>query len=352
MSVTCLIPAAGKGTRVRPLSNTLPKAMLTIAGKPTIYHIIDSVVQAGIKDFVIITGYLKELMESEILAAYPQLNIRFVRQEEQKGLGHACFLAREEIPQEESLLIVYGDTLFEADLKNVLQKEHSQIGVYAVEDPRRFGIVGLDEQKKFISKFVEKPDKPTSNLAIPGVNFFVQAKPLFDALEYIINADIKTKNEYQITDAFSRMLEIGHNMETFLLDAWYDAGTLDAIFDTNRILLKKYFELKHGEPLNSQEQKDNINDIRVKKDKHNNNIIEPVFIHPSASVYYSNIGPYTSISADAKIFESTISNSIIDKGSVVEQSMLYNSLCGRNVKVKNIDGKLILGDDAVALSEN
>ena len=120
MPVKCLIPAAGKGTRMRPLTHTLPKAMLPVAGKPSIFHIIDRAAKAGVKDFVIITGYLRELMESEILAAYPNLKIEFVEQKEQLGLGHAIYMAGTKFSKDDSMLLIYGDTLFEGGLALIL----------------------------------------------------------------------------------------------------------------------------------------------------------------------------------------------------------------------------------------
>lgn len=328
MDTVCLIPAAGKGTRVRPLSHTLPKAMISIAGKPTIYHIIDDVAKAGVKKFVIITGYLRELMESEILSAYPHLEIVFVEQKEMKGLGHACYLAKDVVSANQPLLIVYGDTLFEADLPAMLQKNDTQIGVSAVEDPRRFGVVELDENKEWIVNFIEKPDVPVSNLAIPGVNYFPRSSSLFSALQYIIENDIKGKGEFQITDAFSRMLEQGEKMQSFLLQAWHDAGTIQQIFDTNKILLERDF-----------------NEEDIAAFKNSNTIIEPVHIDAKAVVYHSTIGPHVSLAAGCKIFHSTIANSAIDQNTLVENSNLHDSLCGRNSKIKEFAGSLLIGDD-------
>ena len=172
MAIKCLIPAAGKGTRMRPFTHTLPKAMLPVAGKPIIYHIIDQAVKVGISDFIIITGYLKDLMESEILAEYPQLNIEFIEQTEQKGLGHACYQARDKVSSTDSLLIIYGDTLFTVDLNKFIQSKYTVIGGSKVEDPRRFGIIELDKDNQYITNLIEKPENPPTNLAIPGVNFF------------------------------------------------------------------------------------------------------------------------------------------------------------------------------------
>ena len=170
MPVKCLIPAAGKGTRMRPLTHTLPKAMLPVAGKPSIFHIIDRAAKAGVKDFVIITGYLRELMESEILAAYPNLKIEFVEQKEQAGLGHAIYMARGKFSPGDEMLLIYGDTLFDGDIETMMKSKDPVIGVFEVEDPRRFGVIEMgrrandQEPRRETGKICVKPGDPGSEL--------------------------------------------------------------------------------------------------------------------------------------------------------------------------------------------
>lgn len=336
MQVKCLIPAAGKGTRMRPLTHTLPKAMLPVAGKPTIFHIIDRAAQAGVKDFVIITGYLRELMESEILAAYPELKIQFVEQKEQLGLGHAIFMARDcflgttlqrpdgfhaaadpVTSESPGMLLIYGDTLFEGDIETMMQAKNPVIGVFEVEDPRRFGVIEKGAGQT-ITNLVEKPEKFVSNLAIPGVNFFPSAAELFGALEHIVKNDIRTKNEYQATDAFQYMLRDKKILFTWqILSAWDDAGTLDAILDTNKIILSRRGAGKmHA-------------------------------IAADARVSASDVGQYASVSEGTEITNSTLINCIVDRGSAVRNCKLKNSLIGRNAVVENVQGTIVVGDDAL-----
>jgi glucose-1-phosphate thymidylyltransferase len=316
MPVKCLIPAAGKGTRMRPLTHTLPKAMLPVAGKPTIFHIIDRAAKAGVTDFVIITGYLRELMESEILAAYPMLNIEFVEQKEQLGLGHAIYMAHSKFSTNDSMLLIYGDTLFEGDIETMMKSENPVIGVFEVEDPRRFGVIEKGTGQT-ITNLVEKPEKFVSNLAIPGVNFFPSAAELFAALEHIVKNDIRTKNEYQATDAFQYMLREKKMVFTWqLLTAWDDAGTLDAILDTNKIILTR------------------------------RGIGKMYAIAADAKVTNSDVGQFASVSEGAEITNSTLINCIVDRGSVIRNCKLENSLIGRNAHVDNVHGTIVVGDDA------
>lgn len=315
MPVKCLIPAAGKGTRMRPLTHTLPKAMLPVAGKPTIFHIIDRAARAGVRDFVVITGYLRELMESEILAAYPELHIEFVEQKEQLGLGHAIYMARGKFTPDDAMLLIYGDTLFEGDVETMMQAKNPVIGVFTVDDPRRFGVIEKGEGQT-ITNLVEKPEKFVSNLAIPGVNYFPNAGELFAALEHIVTNNIRTKNEYQATDAFQYMLREKKIVFTWqLLTAWDDAGTLEAILETNKVILSR---------------RGSGNTFAVAA---------------SAKVSGSEVRQFASISEGAEVTNSTLINCIVDRGSVIRNCHLENSLIGRNALLENITGSLVVGDD-------
>lgn len=315
MPVKCLIPAAGKGTRMRPLTHTLPKAMLPVAGKPSIYHIIDRAAKAGVEDFVIITGYLRELMESEILAAYPKLKIQFVEQKEQLGLGHAIYMARERFQPGDSMLLIYGDTLFEGDIETMMKSQSPVIGVFEVPDPRRFGVIEKGPGQT-ITNLVEKPEKFVSNLAIPGVNFFPSAEQLFSALDHIVKNNIRTKNEYQATDAFQYMLKEKKTMfEWQILTAWDDAGTLEAILDTNKIILSRLGAGKMSA------------------------------IAADAKLVNSQLDQYASISEGSQIENSILINCIVDRGTIIKNCKLENSLIGRNAFLENISGTIVVGDD-------
>ncbi|MBN8221400.1 MAG: NTP transferase domain-containing protein [Spirochaetes bacterium] len=300
---------------MRPLTHTLPKAMLPVAGKPSIFHIIDRAAQAGVKDFVIITGYLRELMESEILAAYPNLKIEFVEQKEQMGLGHAIYMARGKFQPGDAMLLIYGDTLFEGDIETMMQSKSAVIGVFEVEDPRRFGVIEMGEGQT-IKSLVEKPEKFVSNLAIPGVNYFPSSAELFAALDHIVQNNIRTKNEYQATDAFQYMLK--EKKISFVwqkLTAWDDAGTLEAILDTNKIILGRRGAGKM------------------------------FAVAGDAKVNGSQLEEYASVSEGAQIENSTLINCIVDRGSVLKNCKLENSLIGRNAHLENVTGTIVVGDD-------
>ena len=160
-NIRAVIPVAGVGTRLRPHTFTLPKVLLDVAGKPILAHILDKLIEYGITKATIITGYMGDLVEAFVTHKYPNLNVEFVEQKQMLGLGHAIWMGKDAYKTDEQLLIILGDTIFDVDLKNTIQEDISSIGVKEVEDPRRFGVVLLDENN-LISKFIEKPSEPIS----------------------------------------------------------------------------------------------------------------------------------------------------------------------------------------------
>ena len=232
-----IIPVAGVGTRLRPHTHTLPKVLLHVAGKPIIAHILDDLPALGIRKAVLIVGYMGDLVREYVVRNYPRLEAHFVEQPERLGLGHAVSLAAAHV-DDQPILIILGDTIFEADLRGVLAGPTHSIGVKAVDDPRRFGIVETDRSGK-VTLLIEKPERPASNLAITGIYYFTHAGPLLAALEEIQRKDIRTKGEFQLTDAMELMVQNGETLTTFPVAGWYDCGKTETLLETNRILLSK-----------------------------------------------------------------------------------------------------------------
>ena len=160
-----IIPVAGVGTRLRPHTYTLPKVLLNVAGKPILGHILDALKAHEIDEATIIVGYMGDLVE-EYVRKHHTLKVNFIYQEERLGLGHSIWIARENIMGDEPLLIILGDTIFDVDLSLATNSGFSTLGVKSVEDPRRFGVVEME--KGFISRLIEKPENPTTNLALVG----------------------------------------------------------------------------------------------------------------------------------------------------------------------------------------
>ncbi len=318
-----IIPAAGIGTRLRPHTYTLPKALLYVAGKPIIAHILDDVVALAPSSIVLIVGYKGELIEKYVRKHYPQLQVDFVFQEERRGIGHAVDLTRKVADSGEPLLIVLGDTIIKTDLKKVVAHKTNVLGVKEVEDPRRFGVAEVEGGR--ISKLVEKPQEPQSNLALVGLYYLNDGKPLFDAVREIIERNITTNNEYQITDALELMIGRGAEFVPFVIDEWFDCGKPEAMLETNRKLLKNS---DHAPAIDGSI------------------VIPPVSISPGAEIVNSIIGPYVSIAERCVIHSSVVRDSVISEGATVTDALLESSLIGANAVIRGGFKKLDVGDSS------
>lgn len=316
-----IIPVAGVGSRLRPHTFTVPKVLLNVAGKPIIGHIMDKVIAAGFDSATIVVGYLGELIKDYITANY-KITVDFVEQEERLGLGHAIYLSRHTISKD-PILIILGDTVFDVDLDAMIKSEYSTLGVKEVADPRRFGVAEV--KNGFITQLIEKPEHPTSNLAIVGLYYIKRPDVLLDCLKEMIKRDVRTKNEYQLTDGLQIMLERGEKLTTFPIDGWYDCGKPETLLDTNRHLLH-------------QTQTNGVHEGVV--------IRPPVFISPKATVKSSVIGPYATIADGAMVEESIVRNSIVSENAKVENALLEDSIIGSNAVIKGGFKRINIGDSS------
>jgi len=315
-----IIPAAGIGERLRPLTLTRPKVLLPVAEKPILGHILDRIIESGIEDVTLIVGYMGDQVIEYVKNHY-DLNLDFVEQKERKGLGHAVWKGLNS--SNEPVLILLGDTILDLNYYKFAQSQYNIIGVMTVEDPRRFGIVEVKDG--WVSKLVEKPEKPLSNLAIAGIYLLQSQERLKKAIEYIIENDITTKGEYQLTDALQVMLSWNDRMKTENIEACYDCGTRKTLLETNRHLLEK---------------------IDYKANKYPNSvIIPPVYIHPKADIRKSIVGPYVSIGDGVTICDSVIEDSIISDGANLKNVCLKNSLLGSKSSIQGMYHIVDVGDN-------
>ena len=315
-----IIPVAGVGTRLRPHTFSNPKVLINVAGKPIIGHIMDKLIAAGIDEAIVIVGYLGDMVENWLTSHY-NIKFTFVTQSELLGLAHAIWMCKPFVFDNEPLLIILGDTIFDVDLDPVLKSPFSTLGVKVVDDPRRFGVAITDGEK--ILKLVEKPDTPVSNLAIVGLYFLLKAGPLFASINYLIDNDIKTKGEYQLTDALQHLIEKGETFTTFPVQGWYDCGKPETLLDTNEMLLKNNVSTKSYPGCI-------IND--------------PVFIADNAILENSIIGPYTTIGEQAVITNVISRNSIIGYNARVGNIMLDHSIVGNNAFITGSSQQINVGD--------
>ncbi len=321
-----IIPVAGAGTKLRPHTYTQPKALIPLAGRTILSIIIDQLKEAGIKDFIFIIGYLGEKIQDYVTDKYPELNCSFITQNERFGTGHAIDLTRE-IVGEEELLIVLGDTIAEYDLKIVMDSPYSMLGVKKVDDPRNFGVAEIDEDN-FISRVVEKPSIPKSNLALVGIYRIKETVQLFDCLQKINDNNIRSYNEFSLTDALECMIQQGAKFKAFKVSNWFDCGKKETLLESNAILLKKF---GGNIPENNNFQ--------------NTIIIQPVSIGEGCVINNSVIGPNVAIGEHSIINHSILKDSIIGAYSNINEIVLNNSLIGSDAEVKGVSRNLNIGDN-------
>jgi glucose-1-phosphate thymidylyltransferase len=326
-----VIPMAGLGTRLRPHTWSKPKQLVSVAGKAVLDHVLDtlsSIPDSMEIELINIVGYLGDQIESYIKSHYPNLKSYFVLQENPRGQSHAVQLAREYLHG--PMLIVFADTLIETDLTFLPHEPAEAVAwVKPVPDPRRFGVALVNDDGRVI-RLIEKPAEMSNNLAVVGFYYFKEARDLLDAIDEQMRRGMQLKGEFFLADAVNIMLERGLNMRIQKVETWLDAGTPEAILETNRYLLE------HGLDNNPAE----LNKDCVV-------INPPVFIHPSAKVSGSIIGPYVSLGAGCVVEKSIISDSILEDEAEAHGVILEDSLVGRRAVLKRRAGIINAGDNTV-----
>ncbi|MFH2030140.1 MAG: sugar phosphate nucleotidyltransferase [Bacteroidota bacterium] len=317
-----IIPVAGFGTRLKPHTFSHPKVLLNVGGKPILGHIIERLLEENIDKATFIIGHLGEKIQEYVTKTFPKLKSEFVVQEEMLGLGHAIYTAMPTVSEEE-VFIILGDTVFDVELKGVLTSKVTSLGVKYVEDPRRFGVAVTDE--KIVTKLVEKPQEPVSQLALVGLYYIANADLLKECLNELIENDIRTKGEYQLTDALQLMITKKEKITTFDVEGWYDCGKPETLLSTNKFLLER-----------------NGTNRRIS----NVVINDPVFISETASLKNCVVGPFTTIAENCRIENSIIKNSIIASNSNIKNAMLEDSIIGNNASIKGSFQRLNAGDSS------
>ncbi|MBT4098857.1 MAG: NTP transferase domain-containing protein [Gemmatimonadetes bacterium] len=316
-----VVPVAGFGARLRPHTHTRPKPLLQVAGQPIIGHILDQLAPLQIERIVLIVGYMGDRIVDYVRSRDEYSRVEFVEQKQMLGLGHAISLTRQVVGGD-PMLIVYGDTIFHADLPTVMRHGgDGALGVQHVDDPGRFGVVV--EEAGVVQRLVEKPTDYISDLAIVGVNHIRNSGMLFDCLDHLIQADQRTRGEFQLTDAFQRMVDAGAQLSTFPVDGWFDCGTQEALLATNKTLLSRLAP--------SAARQDLV-------------VVPPVHIDPTAQVSDAVIGPHVSIGAGARVNRAIISNSIVGEEAIVEEIVLEGSLIGFQAIVTGRAHHINVGD--------
>lgn len=320
-----VIPVAGAGTRLRPHTYSTHKVLLPVAGKPILEHIVDELLAVGVTEMVFVIGYLGDQIRDHLLTRYGERAQGFVFavQAEQKGLGHAIHMAKPHLAADEPVIIVLGDTVFRVDFQTFVEHPGSVLCVKEVPDPRRFGVVEVRDG--LAVHVVEKPSEPVSHLALVGLYKIRHSGALMEAIEELFAKDIRTKNEYQLTDALEILIRRGERMAVMPIEGWYDCGKAETVLETNRTLL----ELRPGP-----------------SDSPSSRVVPPVHIDPSAVCEDCVIGPFVSVGPAARLRRCVVRNSVIGPEAVLEDLVLEDSLVGRRAVAKGRKTRLNIGDDS------
>jgi len=305
-----IVPLAGKGTRLLPLTKRVPKPLVHVAGRPVMDYVMDTVAGFDVEELLVITGHLKEDVERYIRTHY-RIPARFVEQKTLDGTAGAINLARPWV--DSPVLIIFVDTLFDADLSLIrTQAADGILWAKEVEDYQRFGVIVTD-QNGYMKRIVEKPDTPVSRLANIGLYYIKDWRTLFDGITHVLGQQAGKGGEYYLTDAFQYMVDQGKKLYTASVGGWYDCGKVDTLLETNEHLLRT------GRGLVPPPAPGVV-------------IREPVRIEPGVTLANCTIGP----------------NVTIEGGSRVEGSTVEHSLLGRDVRLVRAQVKRsVIGDGQV-----
>jgi len=320
--VKVIIPLAGKGTRLRPHTYLTPKPMMKVAGKPVMSYVLDELKKLGnVEEIIYITGHLKEKVE-EYARAEMDVPSVFIEQKVQDGTAGAIALARDYVDQ--PVLIIFVDTIFDADLTRVKSVDADGIiWVKEVEDYQRFGVVVTDKDGN-MTKIVEKPKTPISKRANIGLYYIKNWKLLFEGIDHVLTQPMN-QGEYFLTDAFQYMIEKGAKIKVIDVEGWYDAGKIETMLETNQAMLTR-------------------GRARRPKNVGDSTIIDPVYIEDGVTLKNSKVGPNVSIGAGSVLEGVEVSHSIIGSKVKIKKSVLRNSLVGDDAIVEGVKGEMTVGD--------
>ena len=325
-----IIPLAGRGTRLRPHTLTTPKPLVRVAGKPVMSYILDDFPALGIDEVVFIVGYLRDEVERYIAENYPDLTSHFVVQEVQDGTAGAIKLAEPYVTGD--LLIVFVDTLFDADLTLPSKLDARWSGVIwakEVEDYQRFGVIVTDEDGG-MTRIVEKPSEPISKLANIGLYYIRDSPLLFEGGNHVLSGDTGPGGEFYLTDAFQYMVDKGARIRTAPVEGWYDCGKVETVLETNGHLL----ETSRGGI---------APDARMEDDAQ---VSGAVRVESDARVSNSMVGPHVTLERGAVVEDSTLRNCIVGTEAEIRGAHLQDSIVGSRAVVEGVRGRVNVAEYA------
>ncbi|MDF2932508.1 MAG: nucleotidyltransferase [Chryseobacterium sp.] len=329
-----IVPMAGRGSRLRPHTLTVPKPLIPIAGKPIVQRLVEDIAKVAgeeIEEVAFIIGDFGDEVEKSLLLIAERLGAKgsIYHQEEALGTAHAIKCAEQSMTG--NVVVAFADTLFRADF-TLDTNSDGVIWVKKVEDPSAFGVVKLDDYG-FITDFIEKPQTFVSDLAIIGIYYFNSGEKLMDEINHIMKNDIKVSGEYQLTTALENLRQKGAKFTLGKVDDWMDCGNKNATVETNsKILAYEKEEMSHFTSTSTIE---------------NSLIIPPCFIGENVKIMNSKIGPGVSVGNNTVIINSNIENSLIQENTKINHGNLSNSMIGNSAQYFGVAREISLGDYSV-----
>lgn len=323
-----VIPVAGLGSRLKPHTHTMPKPLMEVAGKPILEYIIENSLKLNPSEIIFVVGYMKESIKGYIDKFHLDLNCRFVEQKVRDGDGSAVRIALENLEEDEELLVIFGDTLIDFDLKEILRSKNvpdSIIFGMSVEDPEHYGIMNVKDNRE-IYEVEEKPKKPKSDIAIIGTYYFKSALMVKNILDEFHKKMETIKGEFKIVQVIKRYIEmVDRSIKVSIVKKWFDCGRVEVLLNANHYFLEK-------------SSKGNV------MVKGNSVIIPPSYVSKNAKIDNCVIGPYASIGDDCEIKDSVVKNSIVGYRSKIENLVMKNSLIGKDVVLHGKPTRINIGE--------
>ena len=327
-----VIPLAGKGTRLRPHTHVTPKPLLRVGDKPVMSYILDDLRELDVHEAVFITGHLKERVEEFMAEEYPDFRVHYVQQPVQNGTAGAVELARPYI--DEDILIIFVDTLFDADLAMVKRLPDDVAGVIwvkEVEDYQRFGVVVTDDEGN-MRQIIEKPAEPISRLANIGLYYIRDWRLLFEGIDHVLASGPGPSGEYYLTDAFQYMIDRGAKIRTVPVEGWYDAGKPETLLETNRHVLST------TRPARPAEKAGLV-------------IHDPVHVADGVELEDAEIGPNVTVGRGSSVRGSRLRDTIVGANARLTECDLHDSLVGNDVQLSGVKGQVDIGDHSIVQLE-
>lgn len=326
-----IVPMAGRGSRLRPHTLTIPKPLVPVGGKPIVHRLVADIArlcEEPIEQIAFVVGEFGAEVEKELLAVAESLGAKgsIHYQLEALGTAHAVMCASEVL--DGPVVVAFADTLFKADFK-ISADDQGILWVKQIEDPSAFGVVKLNEQGQIID-FVEKPQTFVSDLAMIGIYYFKDGARLRKELQYLLDHEIVKGGEYQLPDALRRLTEDGLTFKPGTVEEWLDCGNKEVTVATNQRVLEH--DAAAGRL--AQHELDLIDSI----------IIEPCYIGPNVKITRSVVGPHVSLGEGAQLLDVNISNSIVGNQTKLSKINLTGAMIGAHASYNGRSKDLSLGD--------